>query len=118
MACLETIAWVCIVLGKTWSLGLWRPRQEDWELPFVMSAAGPGAPSSARLPLCQLPQGGGYSGSEVSCFAQAQIAANRNGGVCHTVHCSGLGGRGLPQASLPPVAPLAVTLGSEGGGGP
>ena len=22
-ACLETIAWVCIVLGKTWSLGLW-----------------------------------------------------------------------------------------------
>ena len=22
-ACLEIIAWVCIVLGKTWSLGLW-----------------------------------------------------------------------------------------------
>ena len=69
-------------------------------------------------PLCQLPQGGSYSGSEVSCFAQAQTAANRNGGVCHTVYCLGLGGGGLPQASLPPVAPPAVTLGSEGGRGP
>ena len=68
--------------------------------------------------LCQLPQGGSYSGSGVSCFAQAQTAANRNGGVCHTVYRSGLGAGGLPQASLPPAAPPAVTLGSERGRGP
>lgn len=90
-ACLEIIAWVCIVLGKIWSLGLWRPRQENWELPFVTSAEGPGAPSSARPPLCQLPQGGGYSGSEVSCFAQGQTAANRKGGVCQQSTAQGWG---------------------------
>ena len=83
-----------------------------------MLAAGPEVPSSVRPPLCQLPQGGAARSSEVSCFVQGQIAANRKGRVSHTGYCSGLGGKGLPQASLLPVAPPAVTLGSEGGRDP
>lgn len=38
----------------------------------------------------------------MSCFVQGQIAANRKGRVSHTGYCSGLGGKGLPQASLLP----------------
>ena len=60
----------------------------------------------------------------MSCFAQGQIAANWKGwGVSHSVLLRTRGaaqdwGRGLPQASLLPVAPPAVTFGSEGGRDP